>query len=90
MVLNSWNGGFVANVRVTAGSSALDGWSVTVPLPSGATVTNQWSANRSGNTGTVVFTNVDYNRSVAPGQSVEFGFQATGSAGSLSPTCSAR
>ncbi|MGM1062612.1 endo-1,4-beta-xylanase [Saccharothrix sp. Mg75] len=88
--LNSWNGGFVANVKVTAGSSALNGWSVSVPLPGGATVTGQWSSNRSGSSGTVTFTNVDYNGNVAAGQSVEFGFQATGSAGSLSPTCTAR
>ncbi|WP_158853524.1 endo-1,4-beta-xylanase [Saccharothrix deserti] len=88
--LNTWNGGFVANIKVTAGSSALNGWSVSVSLPSGTTVTNQWSANRSGTTGTVTFTNVDYNGSVAAGQSVEFGFQATGSATGLSPTCSAR
>ncbi|MFD7660970.1 cellulose binding domain-containing protein, partial [Actinosynnema sp. NPDC059797] len=50
----------------------------------------QWSANRSGNSGAVTFTNVDYNGSVAPGRTVEFGFQATGSAGGLSPTCAAR
>jgi endo-1,4-beta-xylanase len=87
--VNQWNGGFVANVRVTAGSSALNGWTVTIALPSGATVTNAWSADRSGNTGTTNWRNVAYNGQVGAGQSTEFGFQANGTAGSLSPTCSA-
>ncbi|WP_442934994.1 endo-1,4-beta-xylanase [Micromonospora sp. CPCC 205558] len=88
--VNQWTGGFVANVRVTAGSSALNGWTVTIALPSGATVTNAWSADRSGNTGTTTWTNVSYNGQVGAGQSTEYGFQANGTAGSLSPTCSAR
>nr|WP_239559818.1 endo-1,4-beta-xylanase [Micromonospora luteifusca] len=89
VTVNQWTGGFVANVRVTAGSSALNGWTVTIGLPSGATVTNAWSANRSGNTGTTNWTNVAYNGQVGAGQATEFGFQANGTAGSLSPTCAA-
>ncbi len=87
--LNAWNGGFVATVKVTAGSSALNGWKVTTSLPSGTTVTGSWSANGSGTTGTVDWTNVAYNGAVAAGQSTEFGFQGTGSGGGLSPTCAA-
>ncbi|MEV4497687.1 endo-1,4-beta-xylanase [Micromonospora arborensis] len=89
VTVNQWTGGFVANVRVEAGSSALNGWTVTIGLPSGATVTNAWSVNRSGNTGTTNWTNVAYNGQVGAGQSTEFGFQANGTAGSLSPTCAA-
>jgi len=85
--VNQWQGGFVANVRVTAGSSALNSWATTITLPSGAAVTNAWSANRSGNSGTVRFTNVDYNSQVGAGQTIEFGFQGTGTAGNLSATC---
>jgi endo-1,4-beta-xylanase len=87
--VNQWTGGFVANVRVTAGSAAINGWRVTLTLPSGATVTGVWSANRSGSTGAIQWTNVDYNGRVAAGQSTEFGFQANGTAGSLTPTCTA-
>ncbi|MFG1649419.1 PHB depolymerase family esterase [Micromonospora sp. NPDC049275] len=89
VTVNQWTGGFVANVRVTAGSSALNGWTVTIALPSGATVTNAWSADRTGNTGTTSWRNVSYNGQVGAGQSTEFGFQGTGTAGSLSPTCAA-
>ncbi|MEV1018607.1 endo-1,4-beta-xylanase [Micromonospora sp. NPDC049801] len=87
VTVNQWNGGFVANVRVTAGSSALNGWTVTIDLPSGATVTNAWSATNSGSTGTTTWRNVSYNGQVGAGQSTEFGFQGTGTAGTPTPTC---
>ncbi|MFB9238056.1 endo-1,4-beta-xylanase [Plantactinospora siamensis] len=78
VTLNQWNGGFVANVRVIAGAAALNGWSVTIALPSGASVTNTWSAQASGSSGAVRFANVNYNGTVGAGQSTEFGFQGTG------------
>ncbi|MET8311278.1 endo-1,4-beta-xylanase [Micromonospora sp. NPDC005173] len=87
--VNQWTGGFVGTVRVTAGSSALNSWAVTITLPTGATVTNAWNANRSGDTGTTRWTNVAYNGRVGAGQSTEFGFQANGTAGTLTPTCAA-
>ncbi|WP_197289802.1 cellulose binding domain-containing protein, partial [Saccharothrix sp. NRRL B-16348] len=88
--LNQWTGGFVATVKVTAGSSPVSGWTVAMTLPSGATVTNAWNVNRSGNTGAVNFTNVSFNGNLAAGQSTEFGYQATGSGAGMTPTCSAR
>ncbi|XVV07310.1 endo-1,4-beta-xylanase [Actinosynnema sp. CA-248983] len=83
--VNQWNGGFVVTVKVTAGSTAIRGWTVTLALPSGSTVTNSWNVQRSGNQ----WTNVAYNGNLAAGQSTEFGFQGTGTAGSPSPTCTA-
>ncbi|MFY1674565.1 endo-1,4-beta-xylanase [Plantactinospora sp. WMMB334] len=87
--LNSWTGGFVATVRVTAGAAPINGWSVQLTLPSGAAVTNAWNANRSGSSGTVRFSNVSYNGRVNAGQSTEFGFQGTGAATGLTPVCTA-
>ncbi|RLP98311.1 cellulose-binding protein [Micromonospora sp. CV4] len=86
--VNQWTGGFVATVRVTAGSTPVNGWTVTMTLPPGANVTNAWNANRSGDTGTVRFTNVGHNGSIAPGQSAEFGYQGAGTGGGMTPTCS--
>ncbi|TDV44753.1 endo-1,4-beta-xylanase [Actinophytocola oryzae] len=86
---NQWQGGFVGTVRVTAGSAQVNGWTVTVTLPSGATLTSGWNANRSGNSGTVQFTNVGFNGSIAPGQSVEFGYQGTGTGTGVTPSCAA-
>ncbi|MFD4635683.1 endo-1,4-beta-xylanase [Lentzea sp. NPDC058436] len=87
--LNQWNEGFVATIKVTAGSRALSGWTVTTTLSNG-TVTGAWSATRSGNSGTVNWTNVDYNASVPAGGSTEFGFQGSGNGSGLNPTCTAR
>ncbi|MFY1653867.1 endo-1,4-beta-xylanase [Solwaraspora sp. WMMB762] len=87
--MNSWNGGFVATVRVTAGSSSINGWRVRLNVPSGASVTGAWNADRSGNTGAVDFTNVSYNGQVGAGQSTEFGFQASGNGSIPTPSCTA-
>ncbi|PZV93659.1 endo-1,4-beta-xylanase [Micromonospora phaseoli] len=85
--LNQWNGGFVATVRVTAGSTRLNGWSVNLSLPGGATVTNTWNAQATGSSGSVSFRNVSYNGTVNAGTSTEFGFQGTGTGPSGTPTC---
>jgi poly(hydroxyalkanoate) depolymerase family esterase len=70
--LNQWNGGYVATVTVTAGSSTINGW--TVSIPSSANITNSWNTTRNGTN----FSNVSYNGRVNAGQSTQFGFQGTG------------
>ncbi|MBY8870225.1 cellulose binding domain-containing protein, partial [Micromonospora sp. PLK6-60] len=84
---NSWTGGFVATIKITAGAAAVNGWTVRVSLPGGTAITNTWSAQASGTTGTVDFRNVDYNRQIPAGGSTEFGYQANGVAPSGTPTC---
>jgi poly(3-hydroxybutyrate) depolymerase len=86
--LNSWTGGFVATVRVTAGSAGTNGWTVGINLPAGTSVTSTWSASASGSS-PVRFTNVSYNGRLGAGQATEFGFQGSGSASGLMPTCTA-
>ncbi|GAA1618077.1 extracellular catalytic domain type 1 short-chain-length polyhydroxyalkanoate depolymerase [Actinoplanes couchii] len=87
--LNSWNGGYVATVTVTAGTAAINGWTVGTTLPAGSAVTNAWSATGNGTTGTVSFTNVSYNGTVAAGGTTQFDFQGTGT-GPAGATCTAR
>ncbi|WIM99822.1 PHB depolymerase family esterase [Actinoplanes oblitus] len=87
--LNSWTGGYVATVTVTAGASAINGWTVGTTLPSGSAITNSWSATGSGTSGAVSFTNVNYNGSLAAGGKTQFGFQGTGT-GPTSASCVAR
>jgi poly(3-hydroxybutyrate) depolymerase len=87
--LNSWTGGFVATVRVTAGTVGTNGWSVGMTLPSGASMTNTWNATASGSTGTVRFANVSHNGRLDPGQVTEFGFQANGDGSGMTGTCTA-
>ncbi|WP_329009442.1 endo-1,4-beta-xylanase [Micromonospora rifamycinica] len=85
--LNAWPGGFVATVTVTAGPAGLDGWVIGLTLPSGATVTNAWSAQHAGTAGDVSFRNVSYNGSVGAGVGTEFGFQGTGDGPTGTATC---
>jgi endo-1,4-beta-xylanase len=87
--LNSWTGGFVATVRVTAGSAALTGWTVTTALPDGATVTSAWNATHTATSGAVTWTDAGYNSAVAAGQATEFGFQGTGTADGVTAACAA-
>ncbi|MFI5924708.1 cellulose binding domain-containing protein [Micromonospora sp. NPDC051543] len=86
-VQDQWNGGFVANVTVTAGSTALSGWRVTLNLPSGASITSLWNGVATGSSGTVTVANQSYNGRLAAGQTTNFGFQGTGNGGGTTATC---
>ena len=82
--LNQWTGGYVATVTVTAGSSTINGWTVSIPSASG--ITNAWNTTRNGTS----FSNVSHNGRVNAGQSIQFGFQGTGTGpGSTGITCTA-
>ncbi|MGC4893682.1 glycoside hydrolase family 6 protein [Micromonospora sp. DT31] len=89
VALNQWSGGFTASVTVTAGSAAINGWTVTIALPGGAAVTGSWNTQASGTSGTIRFTNVGYNGQVGAGQSTNFGFQGTGTGPGATATCAA-
>lgn len=86
---SSWSSGFVANVNVTAGGTAINGWRVTLTLPSGSAITNLWSGVNSGTTGTVQVTNASYNGKLGAGQATSFGFQGSGSGTGVTVSCTA-
>ncbi|SCG68191.1 cellulose binding domain-containing protein [Micromonospora humi] len=86
-VQDQWNGGFVANVTVTAGAAALTGWRVTLNLAGGASITSVWNGVAGGTSGTVTVTNQSYNGRLAAGQSTSFGFQGTGTGNGTTATC---
>jgi endo-1,4-beta-xylanase len=79
----------ITELDVAAGSTAVNGWSVSVSLPSGSAVTSAWSATSSGTTGTVSFRNAGYNGAIPAGGNTEFGFQGTGAAPATTPACQA-
>ena len=87
--LDSWNGGYVATITVTAGASGTNGWTVGLTLPSGSAITGSWNVNVSGSSGAVQFTNVAYNGKISAGQATQFGFQGTGSGAGITPSCTA-
>ncbi|MFV2013429.1 MULTISPECIES: lytic polysaccharide monooxygenase auxiliary activity family 9 protein [unclassified Micromonospora] len=88
-VASSWSGGFQGDVRVTAGASAISGWTVTLSYPSGQTVQQAWNATVSASGSTVTARNVSYNGSLAAGASTNFGFIGSNSGGTPSVTCRA-
>lgn len=85
--VNSWPGGFQGEVTVTAGSSAINGWTVTWNLASGQTITQLWNGTQSTSGSTVTVHNVSYNGVVAAHASTTFGFLGSGTASTPSPTC---
>ncbi|MBO9554526.1 lytic polysaccharide monooxygenase [Cellulomonas sp.] len=82
-VANSWNGGYVGDVVVTAGSKPVSGWKVTV---NGATITQAWNGTLSG---TNAITNAAWNGSLAAGGTATAGYIGSGSTSGLTATCAA-
>ncbi|MEU4660758.1 cellulose binding domain-containing protein [Micromonospora chalcea] len=87
VVQDQWNGGFVATVTVTAGTTALTGWRVTLALPGGASISSLWNGVPSGTSGTVTVANQSYNGQVGAGQTTTFGFQGAGNGSGATVTC---
>ncbi|MFF5228048.1 cellulase family glycosylhydrolase [Dactylosporangium sp. NPDC000521] len=73
-IVGQWPGGFQAEVRVTAGSSAISGWTVGWSYANGQTVTNGWSATITSSGAAVTARNVGYNGTVGAGATTSFGF----------------
>lgn len=69
---STWQGGRCETVSVrNDGDTAVD-WSVQITIA--GTLTDNWNSSASANSGEVTFTGADWNRSVQPGQSAEFGY----------------
>jgi endoglucanase len=88
-VQSAWAGGFVSNVKVTAGPAGVNAWRVTLTLPAGSAISNMWNASYSATSGTVQVTNMAYNGKLGAGQSTEFGFQGTGAGTGATVSCTA-
>ncbi|SBT38533.1 lytic polysaccharide monooxygenase auxiliary activity family 9 protein [Micromonospora narathiwatensis] len=88
-ITNSWTGGFQAEVTVTAGASAIKGWTVTWTYTGGQQISQSWNATVTSSGSTVTAKNVDYNGSLAAGAQTTFGFLASGNSATPTPTCTA-
>ncbi|TDO15140.1 aryl-phospho-beta-D-glucosidase BglC (GH1 family) [Mycobacterium sp. BK086] len=84
-VVSDWGSGHTSNMTVTAGSTALNGW--TVEFDSPAQISNIWNGRITSHVGThYVISNMAYNGAVAAGQSTTFGYQASPGALASAPT----
>ncbi len=76
-VANDWGSGFVASIKITnTGSAAINTWNVGWSYSDTTRVTNLWNGVLTGGNPYNV-TPLDWNKTIQPGQSVEFGFQGT-------------
>ncbi|MFF9021274.1 cellulose binding domain-containing protein [Streptomyces eurythermus] len=84
--VNAWNTGLTANLTITnTGTAAIDGWSLAFTLPEGQAITAGWNADYSPASGRVTARNVSHNATLAPGASVDIGFQATHTGNTAAP-----
>jgi hypothetical protein len=83
---NAWTGGFTATVKLTAGSTALSGWTLAWTYPGDQKVTNGWNATVTQTGQKISAVNAAFNGSVAAGASVEFGVQGTYTSNNTAPT----
>jgi lytic cellulose monooxygenase (C4-dehydrogenating) len=86
---SQWQGGFQGDVKVTAGSAAVKGWTVKLTFSGATTVTQSWNATTSSSGNTVTASNVSYNGALAAGGSTTFGFIGSGNATTPAVTCTA-
>jgi lysophospholipase L1-like esterase len=76
-VVNQWQGGFQADVTVTAWTAAISGWTVTWAYGDGQTVSTSWNATVTSSGSTVTARNSSYNGDLGAGKSTAFGLTGT-------------
>jgi hypothetical protein len=75
----SWYGGYVENVKITNNGPATTDWKITFDLPPLARVTSIWNVTRSQAGNTVTAQAVSYDKTIAAGGTLPFGFVTAGS-----------
>lgn len=87
-VARQWQGGFQGDVRVTAGTAAIGGWTVTWTFADGQAVTQAWNATVTSSGSAVTARNMSYNGSLAAGAGTGFGFTGSWTGSNTAPTLS--
>ncbi|MGC9668966.1 glycoside hydrolase family 6 protein [Planosporangium sp. 12N6] len=86
--VSSWQGGFQGQVTVKAGTSAINGWTVTWTLAGGQSISQVWNGTLTTTGSTASVKNVSWNGALAANASTQFGFTANGAASTPTLTCS--
>ncbi|EOD69923.1 cellulose-binding protein [Amycolatopsis vancoresmycina DSM 44592] len=85
-VTDQWNVGFTAGVSVTnTGSRTLSPWTVTWTFTAGQQVTHSWNGDYSQSGSRVTMKAVSYNLTLAPGATVDIGFNGSYDHGNPAP-----
>jgi xyloglucan-specific exo-beta-1,4-glucanase len=88
-VVNQWAGGFTGRVVVAnTGTASVTGWTLRFTFTGAQRVTDGWAATWSQPAGSaaVSATNLSWNATIAPGGSVELGFNGTWTTANPPPT----
>lgn len=90
-VVNQWQGGFQGEVKVTAGSAAITGWTTRWTFANGQSVSQSSSTALSSSGSIVTARNADWNGRLGAGASTSFGFIASWNGTNATPavTCTA-
>ncbi|MFB9661350.1 PHB depolymerase family esterase [Glycomyces mayteni] len=90
-IVSSWGSGWQGDVDVTAGTGALNGWTLTWTWPAGQSISSSWNAQVTSSGSTVTARDVGWNGSIAAGQtrSAAWGFIGSGTATAPAVTCTA-
>jgi mannan endo-1,4-beta-mannosidase len=73
-VTGQWAGGFQGEVKVTAGSAAINGWTVTWTYANGQRVTSHWGSTVTSNGSAVTASNAAWNGRLGAAATTSFGF----------------
>lgn len=74
---NSWTGGFTAEVKITNGGSAVNGWTLTFTVGSNVRLAQGWSAQWSQSGTQITARNESWNGSLPAGGTTSIGYQGT-------------
>lgn len=84
VIQSQWNNGFTAAIRIKNNrTQPINGWNVNWQYSDGSKVTNLWNASLTGSN-PYSAKNLSWNSTIQPGQTVEFGFQGSKTAGNAS------
>jgi hypothetical protein len=85
-VTSDWGAGFTASVNVTAGTSAISGWTVTWAFGGNQTLSSGWNGAWSQSGAAVTVANESYNGSLAAGAATSAGANFSYSGSNTAPT----
>jgi hypothetical protein len=85
--VNQWPGGFTANMTLTnTGSTTINGWTLVFTFPTSQQVTQGWNGIFTQQGSNVTIVSQSYNPTIAPGASLNPGFNGSWSGSNPSPT----
>ena len=86
-LVNSWAGGFQAQITVTdTGTSAISPWALTWTFPGDQKISSLWDASYTQSGEQVTATAESYNATIAPAGNVTVGFTGTFTSSDTAPT----